>query len=446
MIRHIISSILAVAPIALLSSTAAAGPSLSRALAIACESNDVDCDAPEKSLSAAVSRRVLVGDVVEYSINLRVGPGTYDVIGLHRVVRESAPNVPAPTSKAVMMVHGDAWDFEAAFLAAGPSLDGASLPVHLASHGIDVWGVDLGWTRVPASEANLSFMQNWGFQRDVRDIGTALGVARVVRALSGQGHGRLHLLGWSRGGQLAYAYAGAETQRPPGLRHVGGLIPVDIYLETDDPDLRAGACQRRADERALVAAGQYGNNLGGSVGPLGYLAQIDPTGPSPAFPGLDNEHAAMTLGAATFLLMPQPPVPSYHLTGGLWDAAGVQDLAYADPAVWFDVLARAKPWQPWAMIADADAATCDDPQDDVPFDDHLADITVPTFYVGAGGGFGAAGIYTTTLLGSQDVSNHVVQYYPEEYRLLDIGHTDIFQGSDAETLFWEPIRSWIAAH
>ncbi|MDC0741623.1 hypothetical protein [Polyangium mundeleinium] len=446
MIRHTILSIFAFAPILALSSTADAGPSLARALAIACESNEADCDAPQKSLSAAISRRVLVGDIVEYSVDLRVGPGSYDVIGLHRVVRESAPNVPAPTSKAIMMVHGDAWDFEAAFLAAGPSPDGASLPVHLASNGIDVWGIDLGWTRVPASEANLSFMQNWGFQRDVRDIGTALGVARVVRALSGQGHGRLHLLGWSRGGQLAYAYAGAESQRPPGLRHVGGLIPVDIYLETDDPDFRAGACQRRADERALVASGQYANNLGGSVGPLGFLAQIDPTGPSPAFPGLDNEHAAMTLGAATFLLMPQPPVPSYHLTGGLWDAAGVQDLAYADPAVWFDVLARAKPWQPWAMIADADAATCDDPQDDVPFDDHLADITVPTFYVGAGGGFGAAGIYTTSLLGSQDVSNHVVQHYPEEYRLLDIGHTDIFQGYDAETLFWEPIRSWITAH
>lgn len=446
MLRHALLATLALSPILALSSTAVAAPSLTRAIAIACESNDSDCDAPAKSLAAPMNRRVLAADVVEYRVDVRVGPGAYDVIGLHRVVRESAPNVPAPTSKAVMMVHGDAWDFEGAFLAAGATPGGASLPVHLASHGIDVWGIDLGWTRVPVTETDLSFMQSWGFSRDVRDIGTALGIARVVRAVTGHGHGRLHLLGWSRGGQLAYAYAGAESQRPAGLRHVAGLIPVDIYLETDDPDFRAGACQRRADERALVASDQYANDLGAQVGPLGLLAQIDPAGPSPAFPGLDNEHAAMTLGAATFLLMPQPPVPSYHLTGGLWDETGVLDLAYTDPAVWFDVLSRAKPFQPLAMIADADAAICDDPQDDVPFDDHLADITVPTFYVGAGGGFGAAGIYTTTLLGSQDVSSHVVQHFPEEYRLLDVGHTDIFQGYEAETLFWEPIRAWITAH
>jgi hypothetical protein len=41
---------------------------------------------------------------------------------------------------------------------------------------------------------------------------------------------------------------------------------------------------------------------------------------------------------------------------------------------------------------------------DLPYDDHLAEVKVPILYVGARGGFGEYGVYSTTLLGSRDVT------------------------------------------
>lgn len=394
-----------------------------------------------------LSRRVIEADVVEYRIDVRVGPGPYDMIGLHRVVRESSPYVAMSSAKPLMMVHGDAWDFEGAFLPLGGAPQGYALPVYLAQRGVDVWGIDLGWTRVPAGIADFSFMQSWDFARDTRDIGIAIGVARTLRILTGHGSSQMNLLGWSRGGQLAYAFADKETQISSGLRQVKGIIPVDVYLETDDPALKNNACLRRIDERGMVAAGTYANDIGANLGPLGYLAQVSPSGPSPLFAGLDNAHASMMIGAATFGLQTYPAVPSYHMAGGSWDSAGVLlGLVYTGEAVWHDTVFHAKPYQPWTMIADADAATCDDPADDPTFDDHLGSITIPTLYVGAGGGFGASGIYTTTLLGSTDVTTHVVETLPPEYRIADLGHADIFRAAGADTLFWDAIGDWIDTH
>ncbi|UQA58413.1 alpha/beta hydrolase [Polyangium aurulentum] len=437
-----------------LSAAAAAAPSgaegLRQSFAAACQGKGARCDAstPSTANDLSFERRVLSGDVVEYRVDVRVGPGPFDVIGLHRVVRETAPHQPARARQAVMMVHGDIWDFESAFLAAGTAPAYASLPVHLAENGIDVWGVDLGWTRVPAGTSDLSFMKDWGVDRDTHDIGVALGIARDVRATDGNGRAPLHLLGWSRGGLLAYAHAAAESQRPEGMRDVGGIIPVDIYLKTDVESRRLDACARYQQERALVEGGQYANEAGGLIGTLGGLAQLDPAGASPIFAGLDNEHAGMLVGAATFLLVDRAPVASYHLTAGVWDGGGaLLDLAHTDRDAWFDITSRGRPYQPWALIAESDAAMCDDPEiADVAFDDHLEDVTVPVLYVGAGGGFGEAGVYTTTQLGSDDVTAHVVQRLPEADRLLDIGHTDIFHAADADVLFWEPIRAWIEAH
>jgi hypothetical protein len=41
----------------------------------------------------------------------------------------------------------------------------------------------------------------------------------------------MHLLGWSNGGTLTYAYANDETRFPRGRRHIKGLIPVDIVFK-----------------------------------------------------------------------------------------------------------------------------------------------------------------------------------------------------------------------
>ena len=90
------------------------------------------------------------------------------------------------------------------------------------------------------------------------------------------------------------------------------------------------------------------------------------------------------------------------------------------------------------------AATCGSPA--VSFDDRLHDITVPVLYIGAGGGFGEYGLYNLTLLGSTDVTTHIVHQAPAGQRLADFGHADLFLGNAAQTLAWQPILDWVRTH
>jgi hypothetical protein len=382
-------------------------------------------------------RRALGGGVAEYVYKIRVGPGPYDEIGLHRVVRETAPGTPAHANRAVFLAPGDIWNFRAAFLTgANP------LPLFLANNGVDVWGIDYRWTFVPPG-ADTSFMQSWGLEQDASDVGFALGVARHLRAMTGSGFGRLFLLGWSRGGQIGYAYLGGESQLPPGQQHVRGFIPVDIYLKTDVAQFRDFACQRQANTEAAIGAGQHANPVGGLVSLLGTLALTDPNGPSILDPNLTNRQAGLLTGQATFALLGGlEPVPFYHFTGGLFDESGAPaGLLYSDEHDLFTFLQAASPFQPNRELADADAATCEGM--DVAFDDHLAAITVPVLYIGAGGGFGEHGNYTTTLLGSDDVTSLVVT--KTALRLLDYGHADLFLASDAQEEVWEALLDWMSA-
>lgn len=394
-------------------------------------------------------RRILTGNIAEYSFKVPVGPGPNDVIGIHRVVREDAPGVPARAKSALMMAHGDIWGFRPAFLADPAN----NLPVFLAENGVDVWGIDYRWTLVPGTTTDFSFMQDWGIEQDARDLGVALGVARSVRLATGNGFGKMLLLGWSRGGQIGYAYLNAESQVPPGLRQVSGFIPTDIYLKTDNEDFRQAACTRYLGAKAQLDAGIYHNPTGGLVATIAALATADPNGASPVIGGFTNRQASLAVGSLTFILLPPglAPVPLYHFTGGTFEPTAPlptpTGLLYSPESSLLALEAGSSPFQPVKESADADASTCDDPTiADVAFDDHLADITVPVFYLGANGGFGESGIYTTTLLGSQDVTSHVVDLQPAEAQLVEIGHGDIFLATDGESLFWQPVLSWIQGH
>jgi len=392
-------------------------------------------------------RRELTADVAEYTFTVRVGNGPYDQIALHRIVKESAPGQPIAAAKAVFLAPGDIWNFRAAFLTGE-----RPLPLYLAENGIDVWGIDYRWTLVPGNTADTSFMADWGLEQDASDLGYALNVARFVRTMTGSGHGQLFLLGWSRGGQIGYAYLNAESQLPAAQRVVEGFIPVDIYLKTDDPQLKAFACAREQGTNAAIAAGQIANPTGSLVAALGALALFDPNGSSilngPPFNLGDytNRQAGLLVGEATFLLQGGLEVaPFYHFTGGTFGADGKPaGLLYSNEADLFSFEAAASPFQPNRELADADAATCE--TTDVLFDDHLSDITVPVFYIGAGGGFGEYGIYTTTLLGSTDVTTLVINKVPSTQRLFDYGHADLFLAHDADDLVWQPMLNWITSH
>src|SRR6185369_14294748 len=131
---------------------------------------------------------------------------------VHRVVRERAPGVPRSSGDAVMLLHGDFATFASNFAprVGSPSSSAPGLAAFLAERNIDVWGFDRRWTHAPAEGADLSDFGEMSFSSELDDIGRALAFARAARFAGGSGANRLTLLGFSRGGHLAYAYAARE--------------------------------------------------------------------------------------------------------------------------------------------------------------------------------------------------------------------------------------------
>lgn len=400
-----------------------------------------------------LGRRHLTRDIVEYTFSLKVGAGEHDVIRLHRVVREARPGVPRAVPHSVFMVHGDIWGFDGAFLGSTLSANvprEQSIGVFLAGRGVDVWGVDLRWVQVPAGTADFGFMKNWDIRTHVGDLASAIGVARAVRGATGSGSGPVALLGWSRGGVLAYAYANAETQLPQESRQVGALIPVDVAFKFDPEheEQRAAACRRYAASKLQYDAGQSHSPLGVLAQTLGLLAATEPNTPSPVpgFVGLTNEQAALLLTTSTHLLFaPNPPVPGYHFNAGEFNLLGLPTgLQYTREAYLYDFLQTAAPYQSFAEQVETEAVWCGDI--DTPHDDHLGEINVPVFYVGAEGGFGSYGVDTLGGLGSADKSTRLVRLHSAAARAVEFGHADLFLADNARELVWAPIHNWIISH
>jgi len=92
-----------------------------------------------------VDRTVLGEDVVHYRFDVVVGPGRFDVIHLHRIVREKEPYKPIHTVGGVLLLPGGPNYFEAIFMepliSKVPAWD-HSITVFLAKNKVDVWGMD----------------------------------------------------------------------------------------------------------------------------------------------------------------------------------------------------------------------------------------------------------------------------------------------------------------
>ena len=64
------------------------------------------------------SDRTLLGDdIAHYRYDVAMGPGKYDVVRIHRIVREKRPNKPVSTRDAVMLLPGNPNSFEGIFMA-----------------------------------------------------------------------------------------------------------------------------------------------------------------------------------------------------------------------------------------------------------------------------------------------------------------------------------------
>jgi hypothetical protein len=394
----------------------------------------------------------LSGQVYEYYYVLSSGRGAHDRVGVHRVV-EVRHGRPIAARDGVFLVHGDNEAFDTSFRLGNTASGSAA--VFLATQGVDVWGVDLGYTLVPAATTNFSFMRGWGLEHEVGEVERALTFARSVRARMGSSHDKLTLLGYSRGGWIAYALLNQEAQERKANRQVRGFIPVDTMIETNRGSTRLAACGFAAYGNTQIADGVYDYSDQAAI-ELGKLALTHPDHTPPGSILLQtgtqgaktNQQAADILGAAPFLSS-TAAVPFFHSVAGVFPGGDVRQLptglVYTDPPVFDDALATASAFEPVALVRDTWAITCNS-RHTSPFDNHLKDVTVPVMYVGAGGGFGRAGLYSLKLLGSKDVSTQIVSFYPVDEAGRDFGHGDLFTARRARQLVWTPIDNWLVRH
>lgn len=383
-----------------------------------------------------ITHRRLVDDIFETVYSIKTGNGPYDRIQVHRVVREMRGR-PLETDKALMLLHGDVWGFNGAFLGAGSPP--ASLPVFLARRGGDVWGIDLAWTLVPKETTDFGFMKTWDLQHDIDDAGRAIELAQQLR----RGHSPMVLLGWSRGGWVGYGLLNQESQLPHARRRVSGFIAVDTFYKSNDPGARNYSCGGASYFDGQIAAGNYVN--ANTLEQFGVLAETNPAGISPFFPPATNYQASLMLGAVPFPSF----TPHYHFVGGIFpqdDTSQIPTgLNYTDVPRFNAFLKAAGPYQAAPMLGDSFHVTCATGPSGR-YDDHLGDIKVPVFYVGAAGGFGTAGLHTLTLLGSRDRESLIVRLRPRGQEGLEFAHLDLFYGRDAPFLVWSKIDRWLESH
>ncbi len=389
-------------------------------------------------------RTPLTADIAHYSVRVRTGPGEYDRIGIHRVVRETRPWCPIRARKSAFLQHGDIKDFTGMFLpglASPRQPDDVGLAVQLAASDIDVWGIDQAWTMVPEGLPDYGFLLEFGLDRCIADLGLGIEIARVARLMTGNGYRQMALLGYSSGAALGFAYLNDECQLPRGHRKVCAYIPVDYGLKTDNQAWIEGCRLDMQMLDALIASGD--NRYANPFVYFGPAALQDPTGPSPYIPGMNNTQAAIALAA--YVPYPQIPGYTYHFLAGTFDETGMPTgLQYTPFDNWVDFMVAAPPNETAAFMRDYTMAVL--PECEVRWDDHLGDVTTPILYLNALGGAGPFGLHTLDLISSSDVTVLNFSFLPPEEVLLEFAHIDLFLGNGVEGFVWTPVRDWILSH
>ncbi len=412
------------------------------------ESSAKMSDGSEASLKKAacnqlrlMSRKQVTGDIYHYFFELRVGSHSLDKIGIHRVVKEQRHLRPIRTHKNILLQHGDAKNFQGMFLPGtlSPNMsDDFGLAIFLAANDVDVWGIDQAWALVPAEVTDFSFMKNWGLKKHVDDLRTAMAVAYYVRILTGSGNDQINLLGFSSGVWTCYALLNTETQLAPRHRLAKGLIAADGTYKTDSEALKNSFYVNEYNRtKALLDKGEYGDFV--PFATIAELARTDPNGDSPLIPGFNNMQAAMFFGAGPIL-----GEVTFHYFAGRWENELPVDLQYVTKDEYFDFMAAGVPWEAAKFINEYCGLTSG--LLDLPVDDHLGEITVPILNLSPAGGFGELSKYTTTLLGSTDITHVIPSLHPPEEAVMDLGHVDLFMANKAPTLVWQPILDWILGH
>lgn len=382
----------------------------------------------------SLNREELGNGIAHYEFEVRMGSGEYDLVRIHRVVKERKPYYPISTQGDVFMVHGAIQDFEDIFLIAGAEEINAetSSPFYLASNNIDVWGIDLAWNMVPIETTDFTFMKRWGIEKDIEHTLKAVSIARLIRGLTKQGFHKMNLLGFSYGNYVVYGAAGHETLIDRVCRDIRGIIPVDGQLKLTDEDKIAVESTSANEHKDSLNNGVYENPMGVGLIQLANFALNAPDNPSPVpdFAGLTN-------------IQVMKAIASDHSAG--WHFLGGSPFAlnYSDPMRFVRLCVNLAPYQPRLTFYEMSASAC--PSHDVSYDDCLADIKVPILYLSSEGGDNSEDDYTASITNSTDISRiHVND--PAQATETNFGHADLWMAHDAAELVWEPLRQWLLDH
>jgi pimeloyl-ACP methyl ester carboxylesterase len=152
--------------------------------------------------------------VYEFVFQEKRGPSSFDRIRLHRITRGPEP----ATHPAIVMLFLPGTNMNGEVAIDDPRF---SLPLYMATHGVDFWALDYRTHFVPAStlSAGLTELQTWTNEMFEADISAA---ARFVMATSA--HSQIFLAGFSRGAEFAYLYAAAHPESISGLVIFDGAI------------------------------------------------------------------------------------------------------------------------------------------------------------------------------------------------------------------------------
>jgi hypothetical protein len=394
-----------------------------------------------QALGAPISlrREHVTGDIYHHEIVIPVGDTPNARLRVHRVVREQAPWVPRPTSGGAMLLHGDFSTFVTNFAPTlgDPASPAPGLAPYLAAQGLDVWGISRRWTLAGDDVSDFAGMT---VAQELDDLRAALALARATRVAGGHGAGKLALVGFSHGAQLAYTYAAVEGARPPALRHVDALVPLDFYASLPAGELRSTMCAFAAFEYDLVAEG-FIDSPNDFLIEIGRRARTAPDAPSELLPGETNRGAMLGLVGQTYQFVPYAPL--YHLAAPILDGGVVTGFSDSPEAAITAWLEGGTPHQSMIETADFDALLCGEAP---PVAAPLSNIRVPLLYIGAAGGVGALGVHSTTEVASADVTALVVQRFGPEDVAADIGHADLLFAADAPALAWQQLATWLLHH
>jgi len=397
----------------------------------------------------SVESRRLVDDIYEFTFAFKVGEGEFDKIGIHWVTKKFwHKHKPLRKKKkdALMMVPGASLDFRTNFLMSSQTQIAQDIPpnhslaVYLAERNYDVWGIDFRYSFVPDNitidgtdvpycyATGCEFMQEWDMPMYIDDLRKAVIFARIVRSFVYGDHDKIYMLGHSDGAAFTYAYAGEY-----GNMHLKGIIPMDVAYKFDpaEEELIDNACHEYKITKKMIRKGIFYDDEAAVFKYIAVLAFQDPDVESEIIKGMTNKQALLLSLTATYML--DAYAPCYHIFTG-----NLSGLYYTDYNYTLDTIFSMDSFNSLNQILEIYGIWCSD--DISEYDDHIADINVPVLYVGAEGGFGVYGVYTTQLIeesGNDDVSSCIVP---------DYGHADLTYAYGADDTAWSTIYDWLEEH